>query len=265
MAAGFKAVIEAGETAPWMVMVHGMSQDHRVFSEQVSGFKDRYRILLIDLPGHGLSADIPGPFGHHEMAAAVGAAMKEAGVEQSVYWATHTGTSLGLLLTAAEPERFQALVLEGAVLPGHAMPSVDAELDRSRANAREQGMAAALQVWFEQSAWFDVMRTRPEECRSAAHREIVDGFHGANWLYEGAAAPVEPIDDRLAEMDLPVLVYNGAKDLPDFLRAADRLETLLPRATRATVPEAGGSPAWEFPDRVNHLVADFLAEALGDV
>ncbi|MBC8240859.1 MAG: hypothetical protein H8E30_10340, partial [Alphaproteobacteria bacterium] len=59
MAAKFKCIHEPGAKSAWLVMVHGMSQDHRVFSAQVEAFKDRHPILLIDLPGHGLSAGIP--------------------------------------------------------------------------------------------------------------------------------------------------------------------------------------------------------------
>ncbi len=66
-----------------------------------------------------------------------------------------------------------------------------------------------------------------------------------------------PIDARLAAIELPVLLYNGEHDLRDFVDAADRLEELLPRLTRAAIPEVGGFPAWEFPQRVNRLVAEF--------
>jgi len=42
-------------------MVHGMSQDRRVFGAQADAFRTDYRIQLIDLPGHGLSEDMAGP------------------------------------------------------------------------------------------------------------------------------------------------------------------------------------------------------------
>jgi hypothetical protein len=38
MAANYKLIREAPDTAPWMVMVHGMSGDHRVFSAQIDAF-----------------------------------------------------------------------------------------------------------------------------------------------------------------------------------------------------------------------------------
>lgn len=239
-------------------MVHGMSQDRRVFSSQTEAFRARYRILLIDLPGHGLSAEIPGPFGHHEMAEQIHEAIAQAGVSRCHYWATHTGTSLGLLMATSDASRFESLIFEGAVLPGHAMPGVDREIERARETAQTDGIQAACKQWFNESAWFDVMRTTPEQCRAAAHWAIVSEFAGAPWLYTGQAQPVSPVDDRLAMLDVPVLLYNGAHDLDDFIAAADFLEARLPRVQRISIPEAGGFPAWEYPNRVNRAVAAFL-------
>ncbi len=261
MAANFRTVLEAGADDPWIVMVHGMSQDHRVFSAQVDAFKDRYRILLIDLPGHGLSAGVPGPFGHIELASHVAGAIDDAGVSRCDYWATHTGTSLGLLIASAEPDRFRSIILEGAVLPGHTMPSVEAALKRARNVAQTRGVPEALRQWIDEGRWFDVMRQHPEECRADEHWAIISEFSGAPWLYDGQATLVTPIDERLASIDVPVLLYNGERDVKDFIEAADLLEALLPRVTRATIPDAGGFPAWEFPERVNRLVSDFLSSA----
>ena len=121
------------------------------------------------------------------------------------------------------------------------------------------GVPAALKQWFDEAAWFDVMRAHPEDCRAAAHWAIVASFTGAPWLDTGAAAPVAPIDGRLALLEVPVLLYNGEHDLADFVDVADRLEALLPRVRRATIAGAGGFPAWEFPARVNRLAEDFLS------
>jgi pimeloyl-ACP methyl ester carboxylesterase len=74
MVANYATVLDAPGDAPWLVMVHGMSRYHRVFSAQVQAFRRDHRILLVDLPGHRLSSDIPGPYGHVEMAAHVDAA-----------------------------------------------------------------------------------------------------------------------------------------------------------------------------------------------
>lgn len=252
-------ITDAGNAAPWLTLVHGMSQDHRIFDAQAAAFRDRYRILLLDLPGHGLSADLPGPYGHAEMAASVDAGLDAAGITETHYWGTHTGTATGLLLAIRAPSRFRSLILEGTVLPGEAPPVVAAAIANARATARTEGMPAALRQWFG-TAWFDVMRQRPGECRAEVQWAIVSDFGGAPWRDTNQPAPVAPVDEALGSLHIPVLLYNGAHDHAEFMAMADRAQSLLPDVRRERVPDAGGFPAWEFPERVNALVAAFLQE-----
>lgn len=260
MVAATKTILKAPEGAPWLVLVHGMSGDHRVFSEQVPAFQDRYRILLVDLPGHGLSAAVPGPFGHGELAGHVQGALDEAGLGRLHYWGTHTGAAVGILLALRQPERFASLILEGPVLPGRVPPSVAREVSATQKVLEAEGQESAKRRWFDKSGWFDVMRSRPDECRAEAHRRIVADFGGVPWSEPGQPRPVAPVEADLTTLKVPVLAYNGAHDLADFVAITDELEGLLPNLQRHSIAEAGGFPAWEFPARVNAVVEAFLAE-----
>jgi len=142
----FTTVTDAGPDSQWITMVHGISQDMRVFSAQIDAFRADYRLLLIDLPGHGGSAARPGPYGMTEFAAAIDAAMGAAGIEGAHYWGTHLGAASGLLLACRKPDLFHSLVLEGPVYPGRAMPSVSAMLARIAQAARIEGLDAARAV-----------------------------------------------------------------------------------------------------------------------
>ncbi len=44
------------EDAPVVIFLHGVGMDHRTFEKQKESLHDQYRILLIDLPGHGSSS-----------------------------------------------------------------------------------------------------------------------------------------------------------------------------------------------------------------
>jgi pimeloyl-ACP methyl ester carboxylesterase len=255
-AAHAEIIGDAGPSAPWLAMVHGMAQDRRVFDAQVNAFRDRFRIVLIDLPGHGLSADLPGPYGQGEMAHAVGAVLDSLGAAGLHYWGTHTGATLGLLLATRNPKQFSSLILEGPVLPGRPLDVVVEALERAGNLASANGVEAARERWFEEG-WFDVMRRCPDECRAAEQRAILADFPGRPWRHPGAA--VEPIEDALKTLETLVLLYNGEHDLPGFIAVADQLETLLPHVQRVRIPDAGGFPAWEFPDAVNTIAADFLS------
>ena len=260
LTAGFEKVLDAPKDAPWLVMVHGMSQDRRVFSSQVEAFRDRFRILLIDLPGHGLSADVPGPFGHSEFANAVVQATQQAGVNRCHYWGTHTGATVGLLLAVSEPEQFASLILEGPVMPGEAPTSVAGALGQAREVARTDGIEAAKTWWFAETPWFKVMHDNPIDCRRADHKKIVDDFTGAPWLSDATPSAVAFASSDLHDLSMPVLVYNGEHDHPDFLSTAKTIATLIPGCRHEVIEKGGGFPAWEYPEQVNALLRDFLGE-----
>lgn len=249
---------DADRDAPWLVLVHGFSQDHRAFSAQVPAFRDRYRLLLIDLPGHGLSSELAGPYGHGELAAAVAACLADHDVGACHYWATHTGTAVGLLLACQHGVCFHSLILEGVVLPGRTMESVARMFDETRQVAVTQGLEAARQHWFASAAWFAVMRARPDQCRAREQVAMISRFAGRPWLEPGTPAALDIGDDLLSRIDAPILIYNGEHDLVDFHDAAAHLSALLPMAEKRTIADAGGFPGWEFPATVNAEVAAFL-------
>lgn len=254
-------VDDVGPDRPWLTFVHGFTQHQGVFSAQVQVFRSRYRLLLVDLPGHGSAAGHPGPYGPAEYAGHVTRALDSAGVAMTHFWGTHTGAGIGLLLARRHPARFRSLVLEGAVVLGRQPASVQDTLARVRALAASQGMDAALRVWLDEAAWFEVMRRSPEVCRWAAHRTIVQTFAGGPWLDVRPGMPVENVADRLADVAAPVLLVNGEHDLPDFLATASTLHAGLPRARRVLIPGGGGFPGWEYPEPVNAAAGNFLAEA----
>lgn len=254
----FEAIATAGATRPWITMVHGASQHSGLFSAQVEALQADYRLLLVDLPGHGRSTTVPGPYGLAEYARGVLAAIRAAEVERTHFWGTHTGAGVGLMLAVQHPRLIASLVLDGAILPGVDLPYVTARIQRAKQTARERGLEAARAEWFRESRWFDVIRARPAECRAKEHWNMVAGFSGLPWTDRAAAEPVAPIRPALAGIAQPVLLVNGEHDVEDFVRVADEIESSLPNVQRATIRSAGGFPLWECPAQVNSLVRQFL-------
>lgn len=250
--------VAGGDSVPWLTMVHGATHNRRYFASQVRAFENDYRLLLIDLPGHGASTGLPGPYGFEEYADSVLAALDAAGVDATHYLGTHTGSAVALILATRFPERFPSLVLEGPPIPGADLASITDAIARARDTARDRGMEAARTEWYEQSPWFDVIRAEPERCRADEHREMLSEFTGAPWLDPTPPRPVSPVLEQLRSIECPVLIINGEHDVEDFLHAAGELEERLPNVRGVTIPGAGGFPMWEDPDQVNEHVRRHL-------
>lgn len=250
------------QSDPWLVIVHGFTHDHTYFRRQIEEFQRDYRILAVDLRGHGLSSHIPGPFGVEEYADDIQIVLDNAGIDRAIYWGTHTGSAIGLILALRQPERFSSLILEGTFLPGYPMPRVGELIDRAKSQAREKGVPAARDDWFAHADWFNHINRFPDACRAEEHRAMVNRFEGAPWLADMPARTVTPAAVHLQEIRQPVLLYNGMDDLDDFKRAAEFLSQNLPCNRREEIPNAGGFPGWENPDNVNTVVRNFLNQLI---
>ncbi|MEM9523327.1 MAG: alpha/beta hydrolase [Pseudomonadota bacterium] len=249
--------------AKWMVLVHGLSQDHRIFDRQVRRFRNIYRILLIDLPGHGVSSSSPAPYGLSEFVEHIQGCMSSNGARDAVFWGTHIGASAGLLAACDEPKLFSALLLESPVFPGRALPSVSHLLSEVAATANRHGMSEARELWWEKGPWFDLMRSDPERFRAAEQRRIIADFQGGPWLEtELVSTPFDSVESKLRKLLVPTILINGEHDVEDFVQAADALEELIPNTARVSVPGGGGFPLWERPDLVNELASEALRDAL---
>lgn len=255
----YEVVSAAAENRPWLTLVHGFSQNRHYFSPALPNLRGKYRLLLVDLRGHGASAGLPGPFGIEEYADDLEQVFAAEEIERTHYWATHTGTAVGLVLTLRRPALLEKLVLEGAVLPGSSMPRTAELQERASRIARAEGVPAALTDWIEHADWFANINEHPAETGAAGHRELVSGFGGAPWLSDLAPRPVTGVRSRLDEIDQHTLLYNGVEDLDEFEQVAAVLEAELANAERHVIPGAGGFPLWERPSRVVPIVLKHLA------
>jgi 3-oxoadipate enol-lactonase len=255
---GTRVAYEVEGVGPWLTLVHGLTQDRRVWSAQQALLAAQFRLVALDLRGHGAS-DAPGEgYGPVEYAADVLAVLDDLGVAATHYWGTHTGAGVGLLLAVEHPERIASLTLEGAVIPGVPVAAVEAELARIQRVLAEHGLDAARAAWFDESPFFAAMRADPLRCRAAEHRAVVLEFSGAPWRGGGAAPP--DVAGRLGNLRQPLLIINGTDDLPEFHDTAARLAREVRGARRYVIPDTGAFPLWEHPEAVTPVVASFLNE-----
>jgi pimeloyl-ACP methyl ester carboxylesterase len=59
--------VDIGAGIP-IILIHGLFLDHTAFESQIQEFKDRYRIIAIDIHGHGASSELDRSISLDEMA-----------------------------------------------------------------------------------------------------------------------------------------------------------------------------------------------------
>lgn len=243
------AVVE--HRGPRMVLVHGFTQTLRSWDEIAFLMGHRFRIVRVDLPGHGGSADVRLDF------AGTADAIGDVG-QRAVYVGYSMGGRLCLQLALDRPELVEALVLIGSS-PG--IPDRGARLARQRSDeqlAREieqVGTARFLDKWLSQPLFRNFVPTATDlESRRA---NSPAGLAAALRLL--GTGVQEPLWDRLVKLEVPVLLLVGAYD-PEYSLIADRMAGSIGGQTMvAHVPNAGHAAHLEQPKPACRIIWSFLA------
>lgn len=108
----------AGPERTPLVFVHGWACDHQYWKGQIEGMPHDRAMLVIDLPGYGLSPDGGAEHTMDFYADAVIAAMADAGIERAVLLGHSMGTPVIRQFERRNPARTTGLVaVDGALRP----------------------------------------------------------------------------------------------------------------------------------------------------
>ena len=173
---------------------------------------------------------------HREADVVLPALLDDARIERPILFGHSDGASIALLFAAAFPGRTRALVLEA--------PHVFVE-DLSVAS-----IAAAKTA-------FETTDLRSKLARH--HADAAGAFRGWNdiWLDERFRA--WNIEDRLALVDVPVLVVQGEDDEYGTLAQLRSIEAHVRDVTTVVLERCAHSPHRDRPEAVLDAVAAFVA------
>jgi 2-succinyl-6-hydroxy-2,4-cyclohexadiene-1-carboxylate synthase len=244
----------APEPSGRVVLVHGFTQTQAAWEPVAARLRARWRLVRVDLPGHGGSAGVR--VGFEEAAAQLG----ECG-GRAAYVGYSLGGRLCLRLALDRPELLRALVLLGAS-PGIADPAARAERraadEALAAGIERDGVAAFLDRWLAGPLFATLPRARAGlEDRLA---NTPEGLAAALRLL--GAGVQAPLWDRLAELRCPTLLVAGALDDRFAALAAEMAAAIGPAAHLELVPGAGHAAHLERPTEVAALLDGFLTAHL---
>ena len=196
--------------APAIVLVHGTRLTRSAWTAQLDALGGEFRVIALDLPGHGTRADQP--FTLEGAADLVAATIREQSADgRAIVVGLSLGGYVAMVLAARDPERVRGLVLAGATaepvgVRSLAFRTLATALDRLDGPALER-----LNAWFFRARY---------PARIAAPI-VAGGF----WSKGGAAALRtllgQPFIPRLAAYPGPTLILNGEWDLLFRLSAGE--------------------------------------------
>lgn len=252
--------LDGPAAAPVITLAHALSLDLRSFDPQVPAFRDRYRVLRLDLRGHGQSDRDGGPFSMEDLAGDVVGLLDQIGVERTHFVGSSLGAMAGLALAFDHGDRLSSLTFMASQ---GALP--EAGINRAKddiAALRASGATAQTTLADQADAMIDRLihdadGSADPACVAALHRilETTTGFGQAR-AYEAIFAM--NYDSRLAEVQVPTLVLAGAEDKSTPPARMQMYKDDIAGARMEVLSGAGHFPNLEQPAAFNAVLAQFL-------
>ena len=238
-----------------VVLLHGLGSSSRDWTFQLPVLEARYRVLAIDLPGHGGTGPVPRPFSVHGMAENV-----ERQLEREALPAAHIiGVSLGacvaLALALRAPHRVRSLTIINGF-----------------ARLRPRGLTAALRMLVRLVllvaapmpvvAWWVARITFPRPEHAALRRQAVKSLTATSRrAYVSAVGALIAFDVRaqLGHVRCPVLVVAGDEDRTVPLVSKRELAAGIAGARLLVARGSGHASHYDAPETVNAALLEFLA------
>lgn len=242
---------ERGEGRP-VVLVHGRASNSTTWAATMPQLEG-YRVLAVDLPGHG-QAPAPegeGAYSFEAQTDAVEATL--ATLDPGFVLVGHSmGGFVALRYALRHPGRLAGLVLEATSASnpyrnGRHKAHRTQTLEQARV-AREQGMEALCDFLEARGELYEGQRERFLAMAPRAYSGVIE--HNRDWPC---------LDEQLPSLKVPTLVVSGLLDHifdPECRRLAER----IPGARGVFLPGLGHSPHREDPAAFGAALRPFLEE-----
>ncbi|MFV3077292.1 alpha/beta fold hydrolase [Niveispirillum fermenti] len=101
---------DGASSRPALVLLHPALFDHTIWDRVIPFFQDHFRVIRVDLPGHGVS-DPPLPGGTlAELAGDILSVLDHAGIDRALVCGQALGALVGLEMAGTRPDRISGVV-----------------------------------------------------------------------------------------------------------------------------------------------------------
>lgn len=242
-------VVGTGET---IVFCHGFTTTSEFWRNQVKEFSQNRRVVLINLPGHGVS---PAPHGRSYSIDAFVQDLEQVfdtlDIDKAILVGLSMGGTVAQKFALRNPQRLNALVLVGATPHGL---GADVKAENVLAGIRELGVANASQLVIERSfgsrASAGLIDFAKQEVIQTPEHVAIEAIESLNRADSRA---------QLCEIKLPTLIVCGIEDQITPPSESRLLADGIPGAKLVLIEGAAHFPMLECPEEFNQTLGEFVA------
>lgn len=250
-------VREAGDPRrPSVVLLHGLAGSTRLWDRLTPLLDDRYRVISVDLLGHG-GSDMPREgYALEDQAERIGSLMDRLRVRRPLVVGHSLGGMVGVALSERRPGSLRGLVAIGT-------PADEGDVDL-RAGARLAARPVIGELLYRVTTDGMVEDALEDALWDGAPvpEQFVDDYRAmtfsayAKSYREGDEfAAQAPLPERMARTRVPVLAVMGSEDEEVKPRALDAWR--IQGAATHLLRGQGHTPQWQRPDTLFRVIRQF--------
>lgn len=252
--------VQVSGSGPAMVCWPSLLMNGEMWRAQAEHFSSRYRVVLIDSPGHGASEALSRHFTMEDCALCLRQILDALEIADCVLLGNSWGGMMGGVFAAVYPERTRAAVLMnctasavgwGQKLEFLAMTSVLRHCRKFPMFMAKRAVIAFAGKTTEQN--------KPEVV--AFIRETVSAVNpsSVHWAIRSVVPYRTDHHEQLHDIRCPVLVLAGEEDRTFPVAETKAMADAIPDSQFVVLPKIGHLAALEAPEVVNDVIDKFLA------
>lgn len=246
------------EDGPTVCFTHSLASDGGMWAEQMPGLiNDGYRVLRLDMRGHGGSDPVDGDYTMEALADDVAAALDALSINKVQFIGLSIGGMIGQAFAIKYPEKLISAMLCDTMpaTPENGEAAWGPRLEAVRNATSVAPLAdATMERWFT-----DAYKPR-NPARWQQIRETIAGTTPAGFLGCGAAILNFDFRDQHAGITTPTLVVCGDDDQGTPPAGNQLIANSIPGARYEEIPDARHFPNVEQADTFNHIMMPWLAQ-----
>ena len=250
---------------PAIVLVHGLANSVITWRKNVEALAQDFRVIALDLPGHGLS-DMPKVrFDLPTGAAFVASFLDELGIDRAHLVGNSMGGAVALELALARPERVASLTLADSAGLGREISLVLrlGSLPLLGEYARRPTLKGVRNLvrWLVYDPALvdeDELPLRLFYLKREGSAQALLGFLRTGVGLFGQR-PATRRDAVLPSVSVPTLIVWGAQDPLFPIRQAEQAVSAVPGAKLHVFDACGHWPQYEHPEAFNRLLGEFVS------
>ncbi len=241
--------ISGSENLPKMVLIHGLFLNFDCWKYQLTSFEKDFQILRFDLRGHGRSTKPSKRFTIRDYVDDMTKLLEYLNWTNELYLVGH---SLGGMIAMVYGLENSSNVKKMVVADSFCFVSQEAITDvLGRINSSKLEKFA-LGIGIRGLCPYN------EEIAQFVAKLVTNHMTKKDCLIATAASAGFNICEHLKNLNLPVLVLVGEKDITTPVWASEMIHEWLPQSKLVIIPNSGHLTIFDHPNEFNKIVLEFL-------